>query len=230
MKKLLLICSILLFTNILKAQLPDCAGVDSNKVFNHTNGITRFDPTQPISGTNPSAFAANGGGGGLSISQNLNGGPASPTFYSTIGGLYYYYDGATWISTGHTSTSVNPGGGMANIFSIIGSSGQIYKYDGTGPNTLLTTVPGSGPYDVETDVNDNWYVLRTNVTPGSILQYDPGGTLLNTITVNANPIQTAGGGFAMVGDLVIACFNTSPSIYTGTIAANAVTLTPIRSF
>ncbi|MBU3677837.1 MAG: PKD domain-containing protein, partial [Chitinophagaceae bacterium] len=62
---------------------------------------------------------------------------------------------------------------------------------------------------------------------GYIIKYSPAGVPIDTIIVNGNPIQTAGGGFAMIGNRVFAVFNTNPSFYSGVIVGGAVTLTPI---
>jgi gliding motility-associated-like protein len=214
-----------------RAQIPNCAGADSNLLFVHQGaGVMAYNPALPLSGTNPYLYLAAGGVAmaGLTVSNNLNGGTPSPAFYTTAGGNFQYYNGTTWVNTGHTASAVNPGGGIANIYNKNGGTGQIFRYNGTGPATLLTTVaPGSGPYDVVTDNQDNFYHLYTSVSPGYIIKYSPLGVPLDTIDVIGNPIQTAGGGFAMIGNRVFAVFNTSPSFYSGVVVGGSVTLTPI---
>ncbi|MBK6332118.1 MAG: gliding motility-associated C-terminal domain-containing protein [Bacteroidetes bacterium] len=225
---LLAICCMGVFTA--KAQLVNCAGFDSTLVFVHNgNQIKAYDPALPLSPTNPSVFVTTGTPmGGLAISYNLNGGAASPTFYTNSGGIYNYWDGAAYVSTGHTVSVVNPGGGVNYIYSKNGGTGEIWRYDGTGNATYLTTVSGNaGPYDLAVDQQDNFYHLVTNVTPGRILKYNSAGALIDSFVVTGNPIQTAGGGFAMIGDMVFAVFNTNPSLYSGQIIAGVVNLLPI---
>jgi hypothetical protein len=66
--------TLLCLSEVSMAQIPNCAGADSGFVYLHTApGIKAFDPTQPLSATNPFVYLASGGGGGLAISYNLNG-------------------------------------------------------------------------------------------------------------------------------------------------------------
>lgn len=224
----LFVLMLFISTKIL-AQIPNCAGPDSAFVFLHTApGVLAYDPAQPLSGTNPFVYLASGGGSGLAISHNLNGGTPTPAFYSSIGGMYAYYNGATWTNTGHAVSTVNPGGGVNYIYSKNGGTGEINKYDGTGPATyLMTTYPGSGPYDLAVDAQDNFYHLMTSISPGKIIKYSPLGAPIDSFVVTGHPIQTAGGGFSMIGNTVYAVFNSSPSFYSGTIVSGAVNLTPL---
>lgn len=220
----------LLSTMSLKAQIPNCAGFDSTLVFIHDGqNIKAYDPALPLGAGNPSVFMPAGIAlGGLTISYNLNGGANSPTFYTNSGGNYQYYNGAGWTNTGHTVPAVNPGGGVNNIFSIIGGTGEIWKYDGLGNATyLMSTVPSSGPYDLAVDQQDNFYHLNASIQPGRIDKFNSAGVLIDSFVVNGNPIQNAGGGFAMIGDWVFAVFNTNPSFYSGQIVAGVVNLVPV---
>ncbi len=228
----LLIFILSLITNLSYAQFPNCNGIDSGRVFIHTGtGINVFDPALPVSPTNPSVFMANAGipMGGLTISHNLNGNAAaSPTFYTNSSGMYSYYNGAGWTSTGHTVSTVNPGGGINYIFSLNGGTGEVNRYNGTGPATQITTItPSSGPYDLEADNQDNFYHLETHTIPGKLIKYDFNGVPIDTFVVIGHPIQTAGGGFALIGNQVFAVFNVTPSFYTGVIINDTVNLQPI---
>ena len=212
------------------AQVPNCAGPDSAFIFLHQgNNIMAYDPAQPLSGTNPFVYVANPGPmAGLTVSNNLNGGTPSPAFYTNSGGSYAWYNGTNWQTTGHTVSTVNPGGGINFIYSKNGGTGEINKYDGTGPATfLVTTYPGSGPYDLVTDNQDNFYHLMTSINPGKIIKYSPAGLPLDSFVVTGHPIQTAGGGFAMIGNMVYAVFNSSPSFYAGPIIGGNCVLSPV---
>jgi gliding motility-associated-like protein len=220
---------IFIFTvTICSAQLPQCNGIDSNKIFLISSGdVYRFDPILPVSATNPAFFCnlGNSNYGSLTISNNLNGGAASPTFYSmNIGGVIYeYWDGATMVNTGHTAGAVNPGGGIANIYSYLGGNNEIWKYQGTGNATFLTTVAGAGPYDLVTDINDNFMFYDANTAPGTIRKYSPLGVIIDSYSVTSPVTSSAGGGFAMTGNTVFASYGGS-DIYLGTLIAGSVTL------
>jgi len=214
------------------AQIPNCAGADSNLVFVHQgNNIMAYDPSQPLSGTNPWIFVANPGTmAGLTVSNNLNGGAVSPAFYTNSGGMYAWYNGTNFVSTGHAVSTVNPGGGMNYIFSKNGGTGEINRYNGTGAATpLMFVLPGSGPYDLATDKLDNFFHMVASTNPGKIIMYSSAGTPIDSVTMTGHPIQTAGGGFAMIGCQVFAVYNTTPSLYTGTISGSSVVMAPVGS-
>lgn len=190
----------------MSAQLP-CSNTNIVYIQSGSN-IYDWDITLPMSATNPSlnTISLPSGAGGLAVSTNLNGPGPSPTFYTSVSGNYWYYDGATWVNTGHScgsTAAVNSGGGGNFIYNMVGATGEIYKYDGTGNASLLLTVPGfsgGGPYDIVGDCNGNFYILRTNATSWLRL-YDPNGNLLNQWTVTGAS-GTAGGGFAIVGSQI----------------------------
>jgi len=219
------------------AQMPVCISGGSGFIYIHTgsNGISNWSPSLPFSATNPvmNTIAMPSGAGGLAVSANLNSGTGpTPTFYTVIGGLYYYYDGTTWVNTTHSSggtAAVNPGAGGGFIYNLIGGSGQVYKYDGTGNSTLLLTVPGftgGGPYDLQVDCSGNFYILRTQ-NPGQWLRkYDPQGNLLQEWTLIGAPSTGAGGGFGIVGNTM---YYENAGLNTGTIdpTATTINITPV---
>src|SRR5690606_30504954 len=113
--------------------------------------------------TNPFLNTINCPGSGLAVSDYLGPGPTYKTFYTVVGNVYWYYDGTAWVSSGHTAGAVNPGAGGGYIYSLIGGTGEVYKYDGTGNASLLTTVTGfasGGPFDLVADKDGNWYILK----------------------------------------------------------------------
>jgi len=53
-----------------------------------------------------------GGSPGIALCNNINVASPSPTFYCMVSGVYYYYNGSGWTSTGHTAGGgINFGGG-----------------------------------------------------------------------------------------------------------------------
>ncbi len=209
------------------AQPPDCnAGLIY--IINGTQ-IKNFDPTLPQSAINPwvNTITLNPSSSSLAVSNNLNGGATSPTFYTISGGTFWYYDGPTnsFINTGHSTgngAAVNIGGGGNYIYNLVGSTGQIYRYDGTGPATLLTTIAsfaGGGPYDVVGDCAGNFYLLNNMLH--TLEKYNSNGTLIATYTSNsiASP---SGGGFAIIGNKI---YYDNGSYFEGVLNQGALTVT-----
>jgi gliding motility-associated-like protein len=229
---LILVIWICTFVNQATAQPLNCGGTDISKIFFlGPDSIYRYDPTLPISITNPSGvIPVNSINNGLTISSNLNGGALSPTFYTVnSNNEYEYWDGTAWINTTHTTgnaAAVNIGGGVGAIYNYVGFNTSVYKYTGVGTGVFLNTLQGDGPYDLATDASDNYFFLRASVSPGYIYKYSPLGILLDSITVTGHPISSAGGGFAYIGNTIMASFSGS-DVWLGTIAAGAVTLASV---
>ena len=136
MKFFVIFFIVLLFNGIAIAQLPVCSGPGSGLIYYVDNGqIYNLDPTQPLSATNPSAntlpvmpsFAA-----ALAVCNNINGGATSPTFYTTDGTFYYYYNGTIW-------TRMDPEGWSTGVPITIGAI--------TTAPTKGTTTTASGGMD-----------------------------------------------------------------------------------
>ncbi len=174
-------------------------------IYFHNNPISVFNPALPVSATNPSNTAIPSGGTGLCLSPNLNAPTPSPTFYTVIGANINWWNGTAWVNTGHTMPNVNLGAGGGNIYSLNGGTGSVYVYNGTANATLLTTVAsfgGGGPYDIACDCNGNWTIIRCQ-TPGQYMNtYSPSGALLCTYSLTGMPSTSAGGGFAIVNNVV----------------------------
>jgi gliding motility-associated-like protein len=219
--------------NRLYAQLPTCIGSGGFVYSQSGNNIYNLDPTLPLSATNPSlnTIVLPPNSNGLAVSTNLNNvaGP-SPTFYTVTNGFYYYYDGTNWVNTNHTAalSAVNLGGGGGFVYNLVGFSGQVYKYDGTGNDVLLTTIPdfaGGGPFDLQLDCAGNFYILRTE-TPQWMRKYSPTGTLLQSWTLTGAPSNSPGGGFAVIDDKV---YYNNPSGYVeGTITGSTINFTVVN--
>jgi gliding motility-associated-like protein len=209
------------------AQLPVCTGPGSGLIYYLSgNSIMQWDPALPFSTTNPSvnSIPYPPGAIGLAVSDNINGPGPSPTFYAADAQFYWYWDGSTWINTGHTAGAVNPGAGGGFIYSLIGSSGQVYKYDGTGNAPLLITIPdfnGEGPYDLVGDCEGNFFILNT--TANWLRKYSSTGTLLQTWTTSGGQIGTAGGGMAIIGNTVY--YDGTGGLWSGPMVGSTITFT-----
>ena len=169
-KVLFLSCSLCCIYNISLAQLPTCTGTSAGLIYDQSGtGIYNFDPTQAMSSTNPSLNTITGpfNMGGLAVSDNLNATSPSPTFYTIVNNFIYYYNGTTWVNTGNSAgngSAVNLGAGGGYLYNLVGFTGQVYTYNGSGSATLLTTITGfngGGPYDISADCAGNFYILNT---------------------------------------------------------------------
>ena len=235
MEKRKTIFLILLLSGIIGlAQNPSC----SSGFIYMDNGswIDVYDPGQPLSATNPSATSIPSIGGGLTLMPNISNGTLSPTFYTTSGGTYWYWSGTAWVNTGHTtgnSSAVNIAGCGSTIYNIVGTTGQVYSYNGSGAGSLLTTLAnfnGGGPYDLVTDCNCNFYALNTTVPNQGLSMYNASGSLLCTYTLSGMPNTFAGGGFAILGNTIYVKNNTTPGFFIGTISGGGVTFTAVTGF
>ncbi len=222
-KKLIIILSfIFVSAQGLYAQMPDC-----NSYYIMTGNRFYTMNTGSNTGTLNSIVMPNNSSG-LAINNNLNGGTPSPTYYTVINGIYWYYNGTTWVSTGHSSgvtAAVNPGGAGPYIYNLDGSNGRLYRYDGTGNSTLFLNMGSfSGPYDVIGDQNGNVYVMYNGSGNQRLVMYGPGGQILCTYTYTGLPSSSAGGGYAIVGGKLYT--NTGSGNYVGTITGTTIAFTP----
>ena len=198
----------------------------------HTSPIQVYNPALPLSASNPSSTGIPLGGTGLSFGPNLSAATPNPTFYTTIGGVFYYWSGSAWVSTGHSTgntIAVNIGGGPGCIYNLVGGTGQVYVYNGTGPATLLTTITsfaGGGPYDIVVDNCCNFYILKTT-SPQSMIAYSPTGAQLCTWTMSGMPSLSAGGGFAIVGNQVVV--SNSGGLYIGNMTGTTISFTNVST-
>jgi len=189
------------------AQLPTCSGPNSgaNLIYYLSGSIYNFDPTLPVSSTNPvtNSIPPPSSSIGLSLGKNLNAATPAVTFYACDGvSDYYYYNGTSWVNTGYTtgySYAVNPGSSGNYIFNIDGVDGVVYRYDGTANGTSLGTVAGwsgsaTGPYDVQGDCAGNYYLLNTGASPQWLREYNSSGTQINSWTLTGAQTTSAGGG------------------------------------
>jgi len=206
------------------AQLPVCSGAGAGLIYSVSGSgstIYDYDPSLPVSSTNPSAntisFSA-GVAGALAVSENLNWPSPSPTFYSYYDSAalhyYTYYNGTSWVHTGHNIgpfVSVCIAGGGAYIYSFDGT--DVYQYDGTGNATPLLTIsptiynhPG-----IAADCAGNFYILKAYDAGGWLNEYNSNGSLINSWTTSGFPLGDPQGGFTIVGNQVYFTYDSSGS-------------------
>ena len=214
-----------MLTTLSNAQLINCP---NNSVYLHTGTkiIEQSLPLPAISNTILSGLPI--GSNGLAIGSAFGFSAPDPTFWVTAGGNYWYYNGSAWVNTGHSTGNINAlniGSGRTCLYNLVGNTGQIYVYNGTGNGTLLTTVAGfngGGPFDIIADMNDNFYLVKATVPNPSLFIYSPLGLALCSYSLSNLPNLSGGGGFGIVNDL-LAVYNNSFSI--GKINSNSPTIT-----
>lgn len=200
--KLLTVALILITSFVFSQSAPSCP---TNSILAH-NGNSINNHSLPNGPLNTILSNIPAGSGGLAVGPAFGFPAPNPTWWTTIGGNYWYYNnGGTWSNSGHSTgngAAVNIGGGSTRLYNLVGATGQIYVYNGLGNGTLLTTlVPafnGGGPYDIVCDMADNFYILKS-ATPGQgIYCYNPQGVLTCSWSVTGMISQTAGGGFSIL--------------------------------
>lgn len=244
------------------AQLPEC---DDSLVYlvndpgspgnSYPATLYNYNPAQPLSATNPIANTIqlpniNGyQAAALAVSSNLNN-PAmpSPTFYTTVNHIFYYYNGTNWVSTGHSdgggvSPSWYAGGGLTGsgpYIYIVFNDGEIFRYDGSGDAIFITTIPDwfgpsmsmHGSLDLTGDCEGNFYAIRTEPDSAWLRKYSPSGALLQQwglVGTYNTGIGGIGGvnSFAMIGNKIY--YDRSDALYTGTIGTTNVVCNPVSS-
>lgn len=152
------------------------------------------------------------GANGLAIGPSFGFTAPNPTFWTTAGGTYWYYSGLQWVNTNHTTgntMALNIGAGGTCMYNLVGGTGQIYVYNGTGNGAYLTTVSGfagGGPYDISADANDNFYLVKAINPNPSLVIYNPQGNPICSYSLSNLPALSSGGGFAIIND-ILAVYN-----------------------
>ena len=216
------IACICVFTGILKAQIP----IDCNKFYLHNPPtIYSYDPATSSYATNPIGCPA--GGLGLAVSNNLNSASPAMTFYTMVSGQYWYYNGSTWVNTGHSTSgasAVNLCGAGPYVYNLDGLNSRIYRYNGTGTDVLVLNLSSwGGPFDLIGDDNGNFYVLYLNSGAQKLVKYSPAGAVLCTYNLVNAPVTTSGAGYSIIGNKLY--MNTGSGDYVGTIVGNTITFT-----
>lgn len=205
-------------TSQIKAQFDvQCNGRDMHSLFFSCNYYGRIDNID----TNPSVVILSTSThslGGISINNILSIPGSSEVLYACNGfQWYFYWNGSSWVNTGHLSNAMSPGGTSQYIFNLDASAGIVYRYDGT-PNSvpILTNLP-TGLYDINDIVTDsagNFYIIYTNFSNPRIVVYDPNGMTIDTIPITGL-LSVSGDGAALVGGQLYV--ESSNLIYQGTM-------------
>ncbi len=213
LKRLLLFFVFCFLSIVAEAQLPNCSGTGMIYIMTFGGDIYNFDPSQPISSTNPSLNTISYSGAiDLAVSNNLNATGPSPTFYVNTS----YYSGVGWSSPGYSFPSPNIGAGGGYIYGIDPSE-TVWRYDGVSNADSIINLNGVYAADVVADCSGNFYVLRI-INPRTLYEYSSSGVLINSWTVTGNlgigPI-----GMAMINNILYVGDNT---IYKGVISGSTI--------
>jgi len=214
MKSLKFFLLLFSFSSVCYSQSINCP---NNSVYIQSGGQII---EQPLPLPAPSTTLLTGlpaGANGLAIGPPLGFVAPNPTFWTVASGTYWYYNGSSWVNTTHSpgnAGAVNIGSGGSCLYNLVGSTGQIYVYNGTGNGTLLTTITGfggGGPYDIGADMNDNFYLVKATVPNPALIVYDPTGMPICSYSLANLPAVSSGGGFAIINNL-IAVYNSGFSL------------------
>ncbi|MES2760743.1 MAG: gliding motility-associated C-terminal domain-containing protein [Bacteroidota bacterium] len=214
-------------SGIINAQIP----IDCNKFYLHDPpNIYSYNIATSTSALNPIACPASGIG--LAVSNNLNSGSPAVTFYTTVSGQYWYYNGATWVNTGHScssSAAVNLCGAGPYVYNLDGLNSRVYRYNGSGTDVLVLALTNwDGPYDLIGDDNGNFYVLYTNAGFQKLAKYSPAGAILCTYNLVGMPASSSGAGYAIVGTKIYV--SGGAGNFVGNIVGTTITFSGMGAF
>ncbi len=183
--------------------------------------IFEYDPLMEIS--KYTGFNSPPGASGIAIAPNINGGGKELTFYCVVNERINYYDGKTWINTGHLSGSVNLAGGGNYIYILDGINSKLFRYDGKeNAKELLKFNSFAGPFDLVADSKGNFYLIFTKMN--KMVQYDPEGKVLKQYRLEGLSGQTSGGGFAYRDNVIYGNFTSGSMI--GVFKGGVIRFTP----
>ena len=165
---------------------------------------------------------------GITIGPSFGFNAPNPTFWAISSGNYWYYNGSTFINTGHSAGGWNAGSSKNYLYTL-GTWGDVYRYNGTG-NSVLVSVINSLAYnsffDITGDDLDNFYVSKYN----SLSVFDPTGTqicsyshpLIYSISTNF------GGGLAIVDSMVFLSNGQVGGFFKGKLAGPVINYTVVN--
>ncbi|MES2681858.1 MAG: hypothetical protein V4635_18335 [Bacteroidota bacterium] len=214
MKSLKFFLFLFFFSSLCHGQSINCP---NNSVYIHTGGQIIEQPLPLPAASTTVLTGLPPGANGLAIGPPFGFTAPNPTFWTVSGGTYWYYNGSAWVNTTHTpgnNAAVNIGGGGNCLYNLVGGTGQIYVYNGSGNGTLLTTVSGfsgGGPYDIGADQNDNFYLVKATTPNPALIVYNPAGMAICSYSLANLPAVVSGGGFAIINNL-IAVYNSGFSL------------------
>lgn len=210
------------------AQLP----INCNIFYLHNPPqIINYDPVTSTS--SPNAIVCPAGSFGLAVSNNINSASPAVTFYTIVGGQYWYYNGSSWTNTGHNITdpnALNICGAGPYIYNFVAATKSVYRYDGSGNDMLVMTDPSwtGGPLDLIGDNYGNFYLMYTNAGAKKLVKYSPTGVALCTYTLVGMPNEIGGAGYAIVNNNIY--INGLSGNWRGTITGNTINITSTAAY
>ncbi len=216
------ICSLIFVSSsYLFSQLPNC-----NMGYFYQSGVSNGCIAFGTSGSNSLTVGPSLGAGcqGLAIGPNFGFPAPNPTYWSvgSMSGTYFYFNGSTWVNTGHSAGGAgftNPGAGQ-NVIYNINSSGQISVYNGTSNAAILTTLndfnSANAVSDVVADNNNNFYLLKFS-PPQCLAVFNPQGVM--TCSYSIQGLTSSGSGLGISNNKVTVLSSThlTGSVIGGTV-------------
>ncbi len=203
------------------SQLPNCS-----LGYFYQSGVSGGCIAYGLGGNNTLTVGPTLGAGcqGLAIGPNLGFPAPNPTYWSVGSlGTYFYFNGTTWVNTGHSAGGAgftNPGAGQ-NIIYNINSSGQISVYNGTANASILATLndfnSANAVSDIVADNNNNFYLLKFS-SPQCLAIFNPQGVM--TCSYSIQGLTSSGSGLGISNNKVTLLSSTYliGSVIGGTIS------------
>jgi hypothetical protein len=146
---------------------------------------------------------------GLAIGPSFGFSAPDPTYWTVVSGIYYYYNGTGFVSSGHTAGGngfINPGGSRDFIYNL-DAQGNVSVYNGTGNATILASFPALTStcvvQDIAGDDNNNFYLFRS-ASPAGLLVFDNTGVITCSYAVSGVTYTGNGlNGLAMTNNMLI---------------------------
>jgi hypothetical protein len=159
-------------------------------------------------------------GTGLAIGPNFGFQAPNPTYWTVVSGIYYYYNGTSFVSTGHNAGGDNPGGSKHYLYNI-NANGVVSVYNGTGSATTLTALGSNISSDIIGDDDDNFYIIDQN--DQKLKVYNSSAAL--TCTYGIVGLSGYVNGMAISGRKLnlLTSYN---SYLVGTVSGSTITLAP----
>jgi len=226
MKKLFTVL-LLIITTFVRSQTttPSCNiyyAISGTSVFACSAGIPNTSTLLP--------FTLPTGASGFAVGPALGFNAPNPTFWTTSGGDFWYYDGSVFVNTNNSASflpgNANLGGGRDRIYNFtpapLGSA--VFGYTGSGNATPVGFVNfnNAGPADIAADDKNNFYLLRLQGAQ-ALLVFDSLGVQTCSYAIAGITPTTGGSAMAIIDNTVVA--NNSTGYYVGVLSGGSVSFT-----
>lgn len=187
---------------------PTCTNVLYS--INTTSSIVHVSNTGSVNTSSVSTLQLPLNAKGLAIAPSFSFNAPNPTYWTTVAGTLWYYNGRGFYSTGHnagSSVDAHIGGSLNYLYSYNTSGPSVYRYNGTGNATFVASYNSAlnvnyVSQDIAADDKDNFYLLKLD-NPPSLNVYNSSGAQICTYSVSGLPNITSGFGFAIINNTIV---------------------------